>query len=303
MAQEYSFAELYRAYLAVGEQPRHDHLSQLFKEVQPEYEQRWRAANPRRRDARAAWRNWRGRAFKDLIKEHIHEELLAANKRINLSLAIASDADLSAAKKDDDLAEIRQAVEIDYGDYGRHLANFDLVVFDDRTGRLESVIFCKTTMRERLPIAIYAAQKIRQQTGLAHLPSIFVTLDEDEDLRSPSKKKNYAIVSTEFRFTYLLSPMFQETERIHRFSRFGEDLEDWGGGKCLRGAAGVRSRPRISSRRRWTGCRRSASRSMSAQTISRLYTATRRKRCANSAGAFSGWSAICSRRGPRLPAK
>ena len=230
MPQEYEFADLYREYRAMEAQPRHEHLSDLFARVQPEYERRWRAANPQGRDARAAWRNWKGRSFKDLVKEQIREELLRVNERNDLALAVASDADLAPAKEPDDLNDIRQAVYIDYGDYGKHRANFDLVIFDDRSGQLSSIVFCKTTMRERLVIPLYSAEKIRRQTGDPNLPLILVTLDEDEQLRAPSKTKNYAIASTEFLFTYLLTPSFQETNRIRRFSRFELDLQTWGGG-------------------------------------------------------------------------
>ena len=308
MAQEYSFAELYREYRAWPQEPAHEHLTELFNKIKPEHRRRWRDANPDKSGYEQAWRAWKGKNFKLLAEELIQAGVLRANAATQRQLALVSEAQLKPAQIDDDLRPIRDALSVDCDSFGSYLANFDFAVYDDSSAEIVAIISCKTTLRERLVTLLFWGGLLQRGSAGRQARLVLMTLDEDQQLRRMSNQpsKNYALVNTYVDATYMLTHSFEETERIHRFSRFGEDLEKWGvggGGKWLHDAAGARSQPRISSRRRWMGCRRSANRSMSAQTISTRYTATRRKRCASSAGAFSGWSAICSRRGPRPSAR
>ncbi len=230
MASAYEPRDFFQVYEASTATPKYEHISRLFESEQAMFEERWKAANPGKKDPRAAWRTFKGNALKEVMGRHIGEALADANARTGLSLALASINDLKPSIPENDLEEISKAVVTDYGEFGKHLPNIDFVVYDDRTGRLVSIVCCKVTLRERLTIPLHAAAKIREQNPEDNIRLALITPDEDRQLRRRAKTKNYAIVNTDFDATYVLLDRFTETERIHRFSRFGEDLEEWGGG-------------------------------------------------------------------------
>ena len=229
---EYDFTDLFREYRAWPEEPAYEHIADLFERVRPEHRRRWRESNPTKKGHDQAWRAWKGKNFKLLIEALLTERIAELNRAHGLRLAMVSETQLKPSQIDEDLQPIRDRLSIDCGDLGQHLANVDFTIYNDSTAELVAIVCCKTSLRERLVTTLFWGNVVRQKPGNGGSQLILLTTDEDQQLRhrASTSSKNYALVSTLIDATYILAPSFEETDRIHRFSRFALDIQTWGGG-------------------------------------------------------------------------
>ena len=116
---------------------------------------------------------------------------------------------------------------IDYGEFGSHLPDVDIIIYNPKTFKIIAVISSKVTLRERIAQTGYWKIKLSKNKVTEHIKVFFVTPDEDGTLTSKKPvKKGRAIVETDTDGSYVMSERtVEESPKVKMFDKFMEDLK------------------------------------------------------------------------------
>jgi type II restriction enzyme len=126
------------------------------------------------------------------------------------------------------LSEVKRNLLIDYGEFGYHLPDVDLIIYNPSTYEVIAVISSKVTLRERIAQTGYWKIKLAADKATKHIKVYFVTLDEDGTLtiRKPAKKGR-AIAEIDTDGSYVLSKAtIEESNKVKMFGKFMDDLKE-----------------------------------------------------------------------------
>ena len=117
---------------------------------------------------------------------------------------------------------------IDYGEFGCHLPDVDIIIYEPDTSDVIAVLSSKVTLRERIAQTGYRKSKLAADEVTEHIKIYFVTPDEDGTLTvKNSAKKGRAIVGVDTNGSYVLSKApLEESDKVKLFEHFIEDLKD-----------------------------------------------------------------------------
>ena len=125
-----------------------------------------------------------------------------------------------------ELANVKRNLLIDYGEYGYHLPDVDIIIYAPNTFKVIAVISSKVTLRERIAQSGYWKLKLSSQKLTKHIKVYFITPDEDGTLitKNPAKKGR-AIVEIDLDGSYVLSETkIEESKKVKHFNKFISDL-------------------------------------------------------------------------------
>jgi len=143
---------------------------------------------PPKKDKHQSWRAVKGRGLEKVI-EHILSRQLEA-----FDLELIS------------IAEAQEKVKIDFGDYGKHLPDVDLLVYQVKRNRILAILSVKTSLRERATQTAYWRLKLQAQSNTKNIRIFLVTPNSDDDLRSNRKpRKNRAVLETDIDGIYVVN--------------------------------------------------------------------------------------------------
>lgn len=181
-------------------------------------------ANGRQPDHEQSWRAFKGKNFEKLITHIIQGEIellgLKVVKGDRLEKAMSSNLT-------DELNRIKRNLLVDYGEFGAHLPDVDIIIYEPDNCRVLAVISIKVTLRERIAQTGYWKFKLASDRITKHIKVYFITPDEDGTLtkRRPAKKGR-AIVETDLDGSYILSENdIEESDKVKQFDRFIPDLK------------------------------------------------------------------------------
>lgn len=182
-----------------------------------------------------------GNALQKLVQILVEDGVKSLNERYGLNLGCTSDRDLKRRNPPGHLDRVKRNLLVDYGEYGSHLPDADVVVYRRDNSAVVCIVSCKKTLRDRLKQTTYWKLKLLQSPITMHVRVCLVTPDNDGELVQSSvpPRKNYAIANVDLDGAYLLRPDVVATNRIKHFSSFENDLRKWGGGGTLGGFAPV----------------------------------------------------------------
>jgi type II restriction enzyme len=102
--------------------------------------------------------------------------------------------------------KVKRNVVVDYGEYGMHLPDVDLIIFDPSDGYVLAVVSIKVTLRERIAQTGYWKLKLSDAPVTKNIKVYFITPDEDGTMtnKKPSKKGR-AIVEMDTDGGYVMS--------------------------------------------------------------------------------------------------
>ena len=229
---QFTFDDLLDLYLhweAGDGRPPYEDISAILEEAKQRHRVTWERRTGGRGDHGQSWRAWKGKNFENLVREIVFDEVRKLNKASDTDIRLATDIELRREQRDETLSKVKRNLSLDYGEYGMHLPDADIVLYDPASARIICIVSCKVTMRERIAQTAYWKLKLCGNPVTKHIQVSFVTPDEDEDLRTrpDPPKKGYAIVHTDVDVAYLLCASFDETHHIKRFSEFATDLLGW----------------------------------------------------------------------------
>lgn len=196
------------------------YISQIFKEIQELHQ---KSALEMGKDVGQSWRSFKGKNLELLI------EYIITDGVHHLGLEIISGNKLERSSNlPEPLAKVKRNLCIDYGEFGMHLPDVDMVIYEPETSKVIAVLSCKVTLRERIAQTGYWKLKLHAEEITKHIKVFFITPDEDKTLTDQGRhKKGRAICETDTDGCYLLSDNVPESShKIKRFAQFIDDLNN-----------------------------------------------------------------------------
>ncbi|RLC34379.1 DNA modification methylase, partial [Candidatus Shapirobacteria bacterium] len=194
------------------------YISSVLKEAKAQHKKDFTG-----KDHEQSWRAFKGKNLEKLIVHIIEDEVLS------LGLKVLDGDKLERTKEknlDQEFAKVKRNLLIDYGKFGYHLPDIDIVIYRPKTGKVIAVLSGKVTLRERITQTGYWKMKLLSQDLTKHIRVYFVTPDEDGTLTTKNPaKKGRAIVETDLDGSYVLSETtIEESGKVKMFDKFIEDL-------------------------------------------------------------------------------
>ena len=214
--------KLYQEYQSKYGKDSYKHISELLKEAKRIHKQDW-AKNPTpNRDHEQSWRAFKGKNLEKLVQYIITEEVEA------LGLKVVNGNKLERTTKlSKELSQVKRNLAVDYGEFGLHLPDVDIIIYHPKDYKVLVVISSKVTLRERIAQTGYWKLKLLQDEATRHIKVYFITPDEDGTLtyKKPAKKGR-AIVEKDLDGSYILTEEgLEESHKVKLFEHFIEDLK------------------------------------------------------------------------------
>lgn len=201
------------------------HISNVLKEAKKLHKKEWLKNPTRDKDHEQSWRAFKGKNLEKLIAHIIKDEVN------NLGLKIADGNTLERTNNknlSEELSRVKRNLLIDYGEFGSHLPDVDMVIFEPISCKVIAVISSKVTLRERIAQTGYWKLKLLQDNVTKDIKVFFITPDEDQTLTTKNPaKKGRAIVEIDTDGSYVMSEFkVEETDKVKMFDKFIEDLKE-----------------------------------------------------------------------------
>ena len=195
------------------------HISNVLKEAKKQHEKDFGGD-----DHEQSWRAFKGKNLEKLIEYIITDEVQALGLKVlnGNSLERTNGANLSK-----ELSLVKRNLIVDYGEFGSHLPDVDLIIYHPETSKVVAVLSSKVTLRERIAQTGYWKIKLASDKATEHIKVYFVTPDEDGTLtvKKPAKKGR-AIVEVDTDGSYVLSETnIEESDKVKMFDKFIDDLK------------------------------------------------------------------------------
>jgi type II restriction enzyme len=200
------------------------HVSELFREAKQLHYQDWLKDPTKDKDHEQSWRAWKGKNLEKLILYMIEKEVES------LGLGLIAGSKLERSKSENlsyELSMVKRNLLVDFGEFGCHLPDVDIIVYIPKTYEILAVISSKVTLRERIAQTGYWKIKLSKDEVTKRIKVFFVTPDEDKTLaiRRPTKKGR-AIVEVDTDGSYVMSTtQVEESNRVKMFDKFIDDLK------------------------------------------------------------------------------
>lgn len=196
-------------------------VSQLLQDAKERHKQDFLRDKPNG-DHEQSWRSFKGKNFEKLIQHIITESIEA------LGLKVINGNQLERTiRLPMDLRQVKKNLLIDFGEFGSHLPDVDIIVYNPGNLRVIALISSKVTLRERIAQTGYWKLKLLGQEDTEHIKVYFVTPDEDGTLTDTYlPKKGRAIVEIDLDGTYVLTEAdLDESNKVKLFEHFIEDFK------------------------------------------------------------------------------
>jgi type II restriction enzyme len=197
------------------------YLSEILKEAKGMYEESLRESG---KDIEQSWKSFKGNLLEEIILDAIKYEI----NKLGLRVIRGKYLDRKDANLDKCLGEVKRSILVDYGGFGMHLPDADLVIYDPKKCKALAIISSKATLRERIAQTGYWKLKLQNSPVTKNIKVFFVTLDEDGDLvvKSPAKKGR-AIAEAETDGTFVITVReIEESEKIKKIEKLIEVLQE-----------------------------------------------------------------------------
>ncbi len=207
------------------------YISQLMQEAKAAHKKYFlqsTTAKKARSEGRApdheqSWRAFKGKNLEKLVVHIIKVEVE------NLGLKIVEGNTLERTNSRNlskELSSVKRNLLIDYGQFGSHLPDVDIIIYNPKSYKVVAVLSSKVTLRERIAQTGYWKFKLLQDEVTRHIRVYFITPDEDGTLtiKDPAKKGR-AIVEIDTDGSYVMSETeIEESNKVKMFDSFINDL-------------------------------------------------------------------------------
>jgi len=175
-------------------------------------------------DHEQSWKGFKGNALEGLILYIINDEITI------MGLKIVKGKKFERTKPENlstELKHVKKNLSIDFGKFGFHTPDVDLVIYDPQTYKVIAVLSSKVTLRERITQTAYWNLKMKNYELTKHIKVYFITPDEDGTLtKANPAKKGRVIVEVDTDGGYVLSEKeIEQSDKIKTFDKFIDDLK------------------------------------------------------------------------------
>lgn len=201
------------------------HISELLAEAK-EVHRRDFLKNPTPRgDHEQSWRSFKGKNLEKLVTHIITDEI----HQLGLGIVDGNTLDRTNSENlSKALSSVKHNLVVDFGEFGCHFPDLDIVIYEPRTYKVIAGISSKVTLRERIAQTGYWKIKLSRDEVTKHVRLFFITPDEDGTLtvRTPTKKGR-AIVEVDTDGSYVMSEtQVEESPKVKMFDKFIDDLRE-----------------------------------------------------------------------------
>jgi len=175
-------------------------------------------------DHEQSWRAFKGKNLEKLIIHIIVDEVKALGLEVINGNSLERTESKNLSKQ---LDKVKRNLVIDYGEFGMHLPDVDLIIFNPKSYKVLAVLSSKVTLRERVAQTGYWKFKLMGSETTKKIKVFFLTPDEDGTLtkKKPSKKGR-AIVEVDLDGTYVMTEAkIEESDKVKLLDKFIEDLK------------------------------------------------------------------------------
>ena len=220
-----NFKDLINLYKTKKEQfgqETYKHISEILNEAKEIHKKDWMKNPTPKGDHEQSWRAFKGKNFEKLIQFLIQDEVEDLGLKVVKGNILERKCNLS-----NELSKVKRNLSIDYGQFGLHLPDVDIIIYNPQNFEIVAIISSKVTLRERIAQTGYWKLKLKDDVATKNIKVYFVTLDEDRTLSElKPAKKGRAIVETDLDGSYILTQEYiVESEKVKLFENFIEDLK------------------------------------------------------------------------------
>jgi len=219
------FEDLKNLYLKKKEQlgaETYKHISELLKQAKEIHKKDWLKHPTPNGDHEQSWRAFKGKNLEKLVQFIITEEVEKLGLKVVNGNRLERSRNLPIG-----LSQVKRNLAIDYGEFGLHLPDVDIIIYHPQTYKVLAAISSKVTLRERIAQTGYWKLKLLGDEATKHIKVYFITPDEDGTLtyKKPAKKGR-AIVEVDLDGSYVLTEeKIEESEKVKLFEHFIDDLK------------------------------------------------------------------------------
>src|SRR3989338_3298462 len=198
------------------------YISELLKEAKKIHRKDWLKNPTPNRDHEQSWRAFKGKNLEKVVEYIITKEVEALGLRVINGNMLERSNKLPA-----ELSKVKRNLAVDYGEFGLHLPDIDIIIYNPKNCNVLAAISSKVTLRERIAQTGYWKLKLLQDDNTKHIKIYFITTDEDGTLtiRKPAKKGR-AIVEVDTDGSYVMSEdNIEESDKVKMFDKFIDDLK------------------------------------------------------------------------------
>jgi type II restriction enzyme len=211
----------------------YQHISNLLKEAKEMHKKDFLKSETakkaivkgRQPDHEQSWRAFKGKGLEKLAVHIIKDEV----EKLGLKVIEGNTLERTNSKNlPEELSRVKRNLLIDYGEFGAHLPDVDIIIYEPETCNIIAVISSKVTLRERIAQTGYWKIKLSQDEITKHIKVFFITPDEDRTLsiKTPAKKGR-AIVEIDTDGSYIMSEEeVEESDKVKKFDKFLVDLKN-----------------------------------------------------------------------------
>lgn len=199
------------------------HISELLKDAKEIHKRDWLKSPTPNKDHEQSWRAFKGKNLEKLVIHIIKDEVESLGLKIVEGNTLER---TNSSKLSKELSSVKRNLLVDYGEFGSHLPDVDIIIYDPKTYKIIAVISSKVTLRERIAQTGYWKIKLSHDEVTKHIKVFFVTPDEDGTLtiKKPTKKGR-AIVEVDTDGSYVMSETeVDESNKVKMFDKFIMDL-------------------------------------------------------------------------------
>jgi type II restriction enzyme len=200
------------------------YISALLKEAKVIHKKDFMKKPTARGDHEQSWRAFKGKNLEKLIVHIIKDEVESLGLKIIEGNTLER---TNSQNLPEELNKIKRNLLVDYGEFGHHLPDVDIIIYNPQNLKIIAVLSSKVTLRERIAQTGYWKFKLLQDQITKHIKVYFVTPDEDGTLTTKKPaKKGRAIVEVDTDGSYVLSETeIEESDKVKMFDKFITDLK------------------------------------------------------------------------------
>lgn len=199
------------------------YISKLLKEAKEIHKEDWLKNPTPDNDYEQSWKGFKGNSLEKLIIHIIQGEI----EGLGLKMVRGNTLERTKAKNlSEELSRVKRAVSVDYGQWGLHLPDADIIIYNPVSLKIVAILSSKSTLRERIAETGYWKIKLSQDQVTKDIRVFFVTTDEDGTLTiMKPAKKGRAIVEVDTNGSYVMSEVsIEESNNVKMFDKFIDDL-------------------------------------------------------------------------------
>jgi type II restriction enzyme len=201
------------------------HVSELLAEAKELHRKNFVKNPSPQGDFEQSWKPVKGNILEKLITHILEDEVASLGLKIVRGRTLDKSKSQNLSKE---LSVVKRNLLVDYGEFGSHLPDVDMVIYNPKDLKVLAVISSKSSLRERIAQTAYWKLKLYGDKATEHIQVYFLTPDEDGTLtiKTPANKDR-AMVEVDTDGSYVMSErQIEESSTVKMFDKFIDDLRE-----------------------------------------------------------------------------